>query len=189
MPEGLYNEILLEPVDSSHKSSFVIGKDNVSPIKYYNGSSKMTPVKQRLSKENSECRSKKSNKNSFITQAASSINVKKENQIYVRSLEEFVESNIKCVNDLIEYKQNLNVKVVRLNAQANEVKAHLEFKQKERFQIKSEIASLNHIRDGIKSQTEDMYKRICLYKEKILAKKQKYAKINSKILNEFLTQK
>lgn len=71
----------------------------------------------------------------------SSTEVRMENQTYVRSLEGFVDSNIKCINSLIEYKQKTNEDIVKMNNLIQSAHSDLTFLQKRNSQIRAELAT------------------------------------------------
>lgn len=104
-----FNRISEEAKYSSHVK-------NVSPLRLNTKFKKFSPFKD--AKKSLEKRSKtkySSNSKSFIQHRGSDISVRQENQIYVRSLEEFVDSNISCINSLIEYKKVTNQNIIKLN--------------------------------------------------------------------------
>jgi hypothetical protein len=88
-------------------------KKNASPFGLSSKFAKFSPFK--ASKKAQERRKYNSNSKSFTLPSGSSINVKQEHQFYAKSLHEFVDSNINCINNLIEYKQLTNQKVIKLN--------------------------------------------------------------------------
>lgn len=98
-----------------------------------------TPNKQTSEKKSVKNKSKN---HSFILPGNSNIGVKKENQIYGKSLEEFIESNIKWIGDLIEYKQQVNHDIIKYNTKDKHMKSELDFELKRQNQIKSETQNV-----------------------------------------------
>lgn len=176
-----------------NKLQFQVNKKTVSPFKFYNRMSKYSPVnpsrgrKDVGSKKGSP--SKGSSKGrSQVMSPNSSIGIKKENQIYSRSLEEFVESNINCINDLIEYKQLTNHTIVRLNASWKSERNEVTFQQKRQSQLKSEISNLMSNSALAQKQNEDMRDKILKIREKINSKEQEYVVTLGEV-EEVLTKK
>lgn len=88
-------------------------KKNASNLGLSSKLARFSPFKD--SKKALENRKHNSNSKSFTLPSGSSISVRQENQFYARSLEEFVDNNINCINNLIEYKQLTNQKIIKLN--------------------------------------------------------------------------
>ena len=109
-----------------------------------------------------------------------STSIKKENQIYVRSLEEFIESNIKWINDLIEYKQSTNFAVIEINARWRNISADVEFETKKNSQLKTEITNVLNANNTIWNQNKDMLNKVSAIREKLSSREAKYSKIIGK---------
>jgi hypothetical protein len=112
---------------------------NASPFKFYRGNNHKSVTHLSANKRNSAKTKTKYKSNSFILNGSSSLGVKKENIIYGKSLEEFIESNIKCINDLIEYKQQVNHDIIRNNTRRKAVKSEYEYEIKRKSQLKMEM--------------------------------------------------
>ena len=122
--------------------TYFSNKKTSSPFKFYSKTSKFSPFRSKKGKKNvnsSKKSSKKYMSNSFT--AVSNTGVRKENQIYARSLEEFVDSNISCIDSLVEYKQKSNHDVIKINTMGKNERNKLEYEKKRQVQLKSEIKS------------------------------------------------
>lgn len=104
--------------------------------------------------------------------------VKQENQIYVRSLEEFIESNIKWINDLIDHKQKTNFAVIELNARWKNVAADLDFEMKKRSQLKTEVTNAINANNSVTAQNNDMLNKISIIRQKTKDWNVKYAQVH-----------
>lgn len=162
-----------------NKLQFQVNKKTASPFKFYNRMSKYSPVNPSRGRKNIGSQKGSPNKGSskgrpWVMSPNSSIGIKKENQIYSRSLEEFVESNINCINDLIEYKQLTNHTIIRINATWKSECNEVAFQKKRQSQLKSEISNLMSNSALAEKQNSDMRDKIFKIREKIRAKEEEY---------------
>lgn len=89
------------------------------------------------------------------------LKLNKENNIYARSLEEFIESNIKWVNHLIQYKQNTNYILVKINKECRNNLNTIDYELKRNNQIKSEIVNTINTNNSIRNQNQNMLQGGC----------------------------
>lgn len=100
----------------SEEAKYISNAKNVSPLGLIAKSVKFSPFKNWKKAWKGKSKIKySSNSKSFINPRGSDISVRQENQIYVRSLEEFVDSNISWINSLIEYKKLTSHNIIKLN--------------------------------------------------------------------------
>lgn len=157
-----------------NKLHYKKNKKPTSPFKFYKGIGKgISPCKS--TKGSVTTRNAESHKNmSFVLPGNTSIGVKKENQIYARSLEEFVDSNIKWINDLIEYKQETNHNILKLNTLWKDEKVETDYQKKRQVQLKSELQNIQANNKIIQGQNQEMRERLQKIREKLFSKERIY---------------
>jgi len=135
--------------ETKNKLSLVTSTKS-SPFKFYHGTNHRSSKNLSTANSNSQNRQNRDKPHSFILQGSTNLGIKKENQIYAKSLEEFIESNIKCINDLIQYKHIINNEVLKYNAKNKNTKVQFDFQSKRQSQLKLEINNLLSVNNAIK---------------------------------------
>lgn len=148
------------------KIQFLQKNGSKSPSRVNTYKHALTPVKSDLS-------------NSMVCTINSNIGVKKQNQLYSRTLEEFAESNIKWINDLVEYKQIANHTIIQINTKIKGERNAIDYERKRQSQLKSEIKNISSGNISLRAQNNDMLNKIKKLRSKINSRNEEYSKMLS----------
>jgi len=169
-----YNWSTLKNRKSTNKIDYKTLKSRVSPFKFYKRTKSRSPIGNRKSRKVFSPESSKNHNGSLIWTSNSNMSVKKNNQYYAKSLEEFAESNIMCINDLVEFKWVLNSKILKINTKNKSERINIDYQKKRQTQLKSDINNTLSANKSLINQNDDMLSKISMLRDKLKSKGSEY---------------